>query len=98
VKSTKLLRATLRLAFVVALTAWLMFAPRSANAQFSNCGDFWNWALSWCDSQQGFICGGDCFEYVNCPLGCSQSEWCCCDSFGCDCCQNEAFGWAYCCW
>ncbi len=97
----KLLPATLRLSFVVTMAAWLILVPHPANAQFGpvqTCTEFWSEALMWCNSYQGYLCGGACFEYTNCPLGCSEWDWCCCDDWGCECCETDAYGYADCCW
>ena len=88
-----------RFLFMMSVALWLTLAPRPANAQlFSSCSEFWDNAWWACRSEDSWLCGGDCFEYVNCPLGCDPSEWCCDVGFGTECCETEAFGFYWCCW
>jgi len=88
-----------RFLFMLSVAVWLALSPRPASAQLaSSCSDFWTQAAMNCMYEDSWLCGGDCFEYANCPIGCSPEEWCCGEGFDQECCETAAFGWYYCCW
>jgi hypothetical protein len=92
--SPKRLRSLPRLIAALVILGWVTLSPPPAMA-FGSCDEFWNEAYFYCQDIGLQLCGGYCFEYVNCPIGCDQFDnWCCDDG----CCETQTYGAIRCCY
>jgi len=92
-ESPKRWRSMSRLIAALVMVGWITLSPPPAMA-FETCEEFWDAASAYCEDFGWYLCGGFCFEYLDCPLGCDPWENLCCDD---GCCQTETFGEIYCC-